>query len=184
MDEISTVKKNILYFIESQGIKKEVFFKNCGLSYSNFKGKSLFSELSADKLVRILTVYDEISPDWILTGNGDMFRSSEKKEALNHEDTGEVDYRLIIEEQKNIIAALKDQVEFYKTQHTTDAIEHIKHRTDDIYERTDSIYEFITTQEALREFDRIFEKALQVGKEKAKEKGLDELIHKIEALKK
>lgn len=183
MDEISTVKKNILYFIESQGIRKEEFFKNCGLSYSNFKGKSLYSELSADKLVRILTVYDKISPDWILTGNGDMFRS-EKKEILINEVNGEVDYRLIIEEQKNIIASLKDQIEFYKTQHTTDAIEHIKHRTDDIYERADSIYEFITTQEALREFDKIFEKAVQVGKEKAKEKGLDELMHKIEALRK
>lgn len=132
----------------------------------------------------ILSVYQniEINFEWFLTGKGEMLNESNQNvqpvESLNRAE-GDFDYRLIIEEQKNIITALKDQVEFYKTQHTTDndTIDYIKNRTDDIYE-------FITTQEALREFDKIFEKAVQLGKDKAKEKGLEDLIQKIESLKK
>lgn len=78
MDKISTIKKNILYFVESQGFKKEDFFNKVGISYSNFKGKSLESEISADKLVTILTIYPQINPEWLLTGKGQMFKLNDQ----------------------------------------------------------------------------------------------------------
>lgn len=78
MDKISTIKQNILYFVESQGFKKEDFFNQIEISYSNFKGKSLFSEIGADKIVKILTIFPQINPDWLLTGKGEMLRNSEE----------------------------------------------------------------------------------------------------------
>jgi hypothetical protein len=83
MDKISTIKQNILYFAESQGFKKEDFFNKIEISYSNFKGKSLFSEIGADKLVKILTNYPQINADWLLTGKGEMLRNIEEDETEN-----------------------------------------------------------------------------------------------------
>jgi hypothetical protein len=80
MDKISTIKQNILLFIENQGLKKEDFFKNVGISYSNFKGKSLNSEIASDKLVTILTMFPQLNSDWLLTGKGEMLKQRESKE--------------------------------------------------------------------------------------------------------
>ena len=77
MDKISTIKQNILYFIESQSFNKEDFFNKIGVSYSNFKGKSLLSEIGADKIVKILTIFPQINPDWLLTNKGEMLRTGE-----------------------------------------------------------------------------------------------------------
>jgi len=70
-----TIKDKILYFLKERGISREVFYQNTGLSPSNFKGIALKSELGGDKIVKILSVYKEISPDWLLLDNGSMLRS-------------------------------------------------------------------------------------------------------------
>lgn len=80
MDKISTIKKNILHFIENQGFKKEDFFNKIGVSYSNFKGKSLNSEIASDKLVIILTMFPELNSDWLLTGKGEMLKQNQLNE--------------------------------------------------------------------------------------------------------
>lgn len=69
-----TIKDKILYFLRERGISREVFYQNTGLSPSNFKGIALKSELGGDKIVRILSVYKEMSPDWLLLDNGSMLR--------------------------------------------------------------------------------------------------------------
>jgi hypothetical protein len=79
MDKISTIKENILYFIEKQNISKVKFYEKTKLSASNFKGLGLNSEIGGDKIVRILDCYPEINPEWILTGKGDMLRDSSPK---------------------------------------------------------------------------------------------------------
>jgi len=75
MDKISTTKKNILKYIESQGITKKDFFQSIGISESNFKGKGLHSEIGSDKLVKILTAYPDINVEWLLTGEGNMLKN-------------------------------------------------------------------------------------------------------------
>jgi phage repressor protein C with HTH and peptisase S24 domain len=75
MDKISTIKENILYFIEKQCVSKVSFYEKTGISASNFKGTGLKSEIGGDKIVKILTYYPEISPEWLLTGKGSMLRS-------------------------------------------------------------------------------------------------------------
>ena len=67
----------IIYVEESQidkGITKESFFSETGISASNFKGKGAQSELGGDKLAKILTIYRDINPDWLITGRGSMLR--------------------------------------------------------------------------------------------------------------
>jgi hypothetical protein len=74
MDKISPIKERILQYIDKQCISKVEFCEKTGISYSNMKGKSLESEIGGEKLSEILSVYSEISPDWLLTGIGSMFR--------------------------------------------------------------------------------------------------------------
>lgn len=78
MDKIfSPIKGRVIQFIEKQGIKKENFFEKTGLSASNFKGSGAKSELGGDKIAKILTVYSDLNPNWLMTGEGEMLRSAE-----------------------------------------------------------------------------------------------------------
>ncbi len=75
MDKIlSDIKKRVSFYLDNQGIKKSVFFTKTGISASNFKGAGGKSELGGDKIVKILTVFEDINPEWLLTGNGQMLR--------------------------------------------------------------------------------------------------------------
>lgn len=74
MDKISPIKQRILQFIEYKKISKEFFCKKTGMSTGNLKGKSLYSEIGGAQIVEILSVFEEISPEWLLTGNGSMIK--------------------------------------------------------------------------------------------------------------
>lgn len=69
-----TIKNRILYFLKEIGIPREEFYKTTDLSPSNFKGIALKSELGGEKIVKILSIYRQISPDWLLLGEGPMLR--------------------------------------------------------------------------------------------------------------
>lgn len=75
-----TIKGRILAFLKEQGILREDFYRSTGLSASNFKGAALKSELGGEKIVKILTTYKELSPDWLLTGNGSMLKQNVSNE--------------------------------------------------------------------------------------------------------
>lgn len=113
MDKISTIKQNILYFVESQGLKREDFFNKIEVSYSNFKGKSLFSEIGADKIVKIMTIYPQINTDWLLTGKGEMLRSNDAKALHSHSELVEK-----IEKIQKELDFKIEQVNFYKEKST------------------------------------------------------------------
>ena len=76
MDKISPIKEKILYFLEKQGITKVDFCEKTGIAYANLKGKGLFSEIGGTQIGKILSVYSEISPEWLLTGQGSMLRET------------------------------------------------------------------------------------------------------------
>lgn len=71
-----TIKERILSFLESQGIKKVDFFEATGIQSSNFKGKNMSSQPGGDMIVRVLTIYPNLSAEWLLRGEGDMLKSS------------------------------------------------------------------------------------------------------------
>lgn len=70
-----TIKERILSFLKEQGISREEFYRDTELSASNFKGAALKSELGGDKIVKILTSYKILSPEWLLMGEGSMLRT-------------------------------------------------------------------------------------------------------------
>lgn len=75
-----TIKERILTFLESQGIKKVDFFEATGIQSSNFKGKNMSSQPGGDMIVRVLTIYPNLSAEWLLRGEGDMLKSSVTKD--------------------------------------------------------------------------------------------------------
>lgn len=65
----------IKQFIDSEGIAVSAFEKSIGMSNASF-GKSLRSggAIGTDKLENILSVYPNLSPNWLLTGEGAMLK--------------------------------------------------------------------------------------------------------------
>lgn len=82
MDRISPEKERILTLIRSLGISKADFFRRSGLSDSNFKGRNLNSKPGSGIMVKISTAFPEVSAEWLLTGEGSMFKN----------ETGNSDY--------------------------------------------------------------------------------------------
>lgn len=75
MEEISPTKQNVLQYLDYKGISKADFCRQTGFSYENFKGKSLKSDIGGAILGKIITIYGDISPEWLLTGSGSMLKS-------------------------------------------------------------------------------------------------------------
>jgi len=55
------------------------FYEKISVSQSNFSGKGGESAFSTDKLIHILNVYPELSPDWLLLEKGEMLRKNNAK---------------------------------------------------------------------------------------------------------
>ena len=69
-----TVKDRILAFLDVNDIKRGDFFDAFGLAPSNFRGQSKQSGLNSDTLVKILAKYELLSAEWLLRGEGDMYK--------------------------------------------------------------------------------------------------------------
>ena len=111
---LSPIKQRILYYIEKQGFEKIKFLEKLGLSPSNFRGQSLFSEVGGDVIVKILSHDTAINADWLILGNGEMLKTNNTTEAVQ-ENSG-IDYKELaearketIESQKETITTLKDK---------------------------------------------------------------------------
>lgn len=75
MQEKSLIKKNILYFIDSKGITKYKFYQDTGITRGVLDQNNGMSE---ENIARVLACYDEISPDWLILGRGDMLRNDQQ----------------------------------------------------------------------------------------------------------
>ncbi|WGU68509.1 hypothetical protein QIU19_00300 [Capnocytophaga canimorsus] len=64
-------------------LRKWIFLKKTNISYSNLKGKSLYSEIGGEQIAKILEEYGEISPEWLVTGKGEMLKDSEQNITQN-----------------------------------------------------------------------------------------------------
>lgn len=67
------VLQRIKEFIDYKGISIAAFEKSIGMSNASF-GKSLKvgGTIGADKIENILSIYPELSAEWLLRGQGDM----------------------------------------------------------------------------------------------------------------
>lgn len=66
-------------YIDYKGISISAFEKSIGMSNASF-GKSLKNggSIGGDKLEKILSVYPDINAEWLLTGAGEMLKSTTK----------------------------------------------------------------------------------------------------------
>ena len=71
MREFSIIKKNILYFIDNQNISKYELYQKTGISNGVLSQKGGMSE---ENTIKFLSYYTNVSADWLLTGNGEMFK--------------------------------------------------------------------------------------------------------------
>lgn len=71
------VKERVLLIAETKGISKTEFFKDVELSYANFKGGQKNTALSSDAMIAILIKHPDISPTWLLMGEGTMMRKND-----------------------------------------------------------------------------------------------------------
>jgi phage repressor protein C with HTH and peptisase S24 domain len=71
---MTNIKERVLKLSDYKGIKKEVFFKELGFSYANFKGIQKKSALNSDAVDIILSKYKDISAEWLISGTEPMLK--------------------------------------------------------------------------------------------------------------
>lgn len=71
MRENSILKERILQYLENKGISKYEFYQKTGVSNGILSQKNGINE---ENILRFLNYFDDISPDWLLTGKGEMLR--------------------------------------------------------------------------------------------------------------
>lgn len=76
MANFSTLKEKILAFLAEMGIRKVDFYESTGIQSSNFKGTNLKSAPGGDMLVKILTLYPNLSAEWLMRDEGNMLRDT------------------------------------------------------------------------------------------------------------
>lgn len=82
----TTVKERLLAFIEYLGISKNAFEKACGLSKRYVSNISV--SISPDKIKQISLIYPELNVGWLLSGEGDMLRTSTTPTITQHNTYG------------------------------------------------------------------------------------------------
>lgn len=71
------VLKRLKEYIDYKHISVSAFEKSIGMSNASF-GKSLKNNgnIGSDKLENILIIYPDLSPEWLMTGNGHMLKEN------------------------------------------------------------------------------------------------------------
>lgn len=82
MDKNLTIKERILHYADTKGISKSNLYETIGAAASNFKGIGLKSEIGGSILVKFLTYYNDVNPEWLLTGEGEMIRKEKCADAI------------------------------------------------------------------------------------------------------
>lgn len=81
------IKERIIQLIEYKGIPKEEFYKKIGMTSASFRGEAKKTPLNSNAIENILSEVPDLSPDWLLTGKGEMTR--QKNFALQPAGPGE-----------------------------------------------------------------------------------------------
>lgn len=106
----SIVKQNILQIIEIKGLTKYDFYKKTRITRGVLDQNNGMSE---DNIARFLAYFTDIDANWLLTGEGSMYRSPAVMNEVPPPDRDEV-VRLLREkvaDQQKIIDLLEEKVE-------------------------------------------------------------------------
>jgi len=89
--KISPIKQRILQFADSLGISKRVFYAQIGVSRGTLEAKTGITE---DIMAKFIAAYPEVSINWLVTGNGEIFTTKTPKNTIKSNDgkiDGEID---------------------------------------------------------------------------------------------
>ena len=106
----SIVKQNILQIIEIKGLTKYDFYKKTRITRGVLDQNNGMSE---DNIARFLAYFTDIDANWLLTGEGSMYRDTTVMNEAPPPDRDEV-VRLLREkvaDQQKIIDLLEEKVE-------------------------------------------------------------------------
>ena len=106
----SIVKQNILQIIDIKGLTKYDFYKKTRITRGVLDQNNGMSE---DNIARFLAYFTDIDANWLLTGEGSMYRSPAVVNEAPPPDRDEV-VRLLREkvaDQQKIIGLLEEKVE-------------------------------------------------------------------------
>ena len=112
-----SAKSNLLIFMEKQGIKKPEFYKKTGLS-NGFLDKN--DNISSQNIEIIISIFPEISLEWLITGKGEMLRTQRDEQPEPSGSATEIellrsairDKETIIDSQNKNIKLLEEKIEF------------------------------------------------------------------------
>ena len=102
---MSTIKERIYQVIEYKKLSPYSFERGCNLT--NGYVKNINEEVGSAKLERILRAHPEISPAWLLLGEGEMLR---KDDNCNCQTAHGVDISQTMINQRPDIATLIEQI--------------------------------------------------------------------------
>ncbi len=69
---MSLFKKRILEYIDFKGVKKSDFYRNTGIARSVLDKSSGLTE---DNVAKFIAFYEDVNPEWFLTGKGTMLKT-------------------------------------------------------------------------------------------------------------
>jgi phage repressor protein C with HTH and peptisase S24 domain len=110
--EISVLKKRILKYLDFKGVSKYECYQKTGITNGVFSQKNGMSE---DNLMRFLSYFVELNPDWLLTGVGPMEKIKRTEMQISLGDSAPINAEIQVKnsnnkgdsqniEQKNLIA--------------------------------------------------------------------------------
>ncbi|MDV3559817.1 hypothetical protein CMU69_09720 [Elizabethkingia anophelis] len=70
------IKDRIIQVIEYKGIAKENFYKKIGMTSASFRGKAKETPINSTAIENILSEIKDLSPEWLLTGHGEMLKNN------------------------------------------------------------------------------------------------------------
>lgn len=73
MTENQTVKERLLAYLSAKGISARKFSLSCGLSENYVV--NIKKSIQPEKLEQISSVYPDLNPGWLMTGEGEMLRT-------------------------------------------------------------------------------------------------------------
>lgn len=135
MREISTFKERILQYAEKKGITKYEIYQNTGISNGVFSQKGGLSE---DNILKFLSYYTDISPEWLLTGNGPMLKNDQKNDTGCSERENVELIRELIDKNGELRQQLGEQIK--ENTHLQAQINELKAGRENKSEKRHSVY--------------------------------------------
>lgn len=122
------IKERVRIYLKAKGLKVRDFLDATGISESNFKSR--YSEFGGEAIAEIMSAFDDISPYWLILGQGEMLREHRPLieignikgdnnvygdgNTLPSDNRGIADKEALLQSQANQIRILEEQVQHLK----------------------------------------------------------------------